>query len=526
MNIAEGFRPEPAVGRDQAGRSAGRRGARRLVGWLAGPVGAGVLAAVVLAVAFSVGAGWFDSLNVLHGAALWVPVGLAAACLAASSAGRGARWWRTWGIGLAAAATVVVAVAHWWVRYSGLVLAQYPVRFVVFVWIAVAAVGVAVTGWWTGPAAVRAVRVLAAPLSMLSAFLLINSYYGYWPTVATLLNKPVPGQVSKQQFARLLQRSPFPARPSGRELVAAGRRGSSSGLIAPPAGTVSTSLATTPPARVAPAAPQIPDGRYGPVDIPGTAVGFAAAQAYLWLPPDFATVPHADLPVMVMMPGWPGNVQDWTRAGGVTDTADAWARAHDGQAPVMVFVDENGASGHDTECVNSVEGRAESYLASTVPLFVQRTLGITPDPRRWALVGYSEGGTCAITLALRHPGIYGRFVDIAGDVAPNYWGGPEATLRTLYGGSLTAEDRHTPSWLLERYRYPGMVGWFSTGTSDRLRAANDQLAAEAARAGVDVQALDWAGGHTWIYARLAFGRIYPDLVAHLSTTGVAVRPTT
>jgi S-formylglutathione hydrolase FrmB len=470
---------------------------------------------VALVISVAVFAGWFDSLNVLHGAALWVPVGVASACLLASIAGRSARWWRSWGAGLVAAATIVVLVARWWIRHSGLVLDKYPTRFVFFVWFAVAAVGIAVTGWWSGPVALRAVRVLAAPASVLAAFLLINSYYGYWPTVATLLNKPVAGQVSKQAFARFLRPTQIPARATPRQLAAAH----------PAAGSgVAPSPTTAFPARAAPtlprtAVPQVVAGHYGPVDIPGTAVGFPAAQAYVWLPPDFASVPHANLSVMVMLPGWPGNVQDWTRAGGVTDTANTWARAHGGHAPVMVFIDENGAAGHDTECVNSIEGRAESYLVTSVPLFLTQTLGVTPDPSRWALVGYSEGGTCAITLALRHPDLYGRFVDIAGDAAPNYWGGPAATLRTLYDGSMTAEELNTPGWLLQRHRYPGMVGWLATSNSDPLRTPNAQLAVQSARAGVEVQTFNSPGGHTWTYARQAFARIYPGLIGELSAAG-------
>ena len=493
-------------------------------------MGAGCLVASALAVTVAVTAGWLDSLNVLHGAPLWATVASGSAFLAGSIADRNARWWRTWGAGLIAATTVLVVVARWWIRHSGLVLDRYPNRFMIFAWFAVAAVGIAVTGWWSGPALLRAVRVLAAPLSLLSAFLLINSYYGYWPTVAALLNKPVAGQMSKQAFARILHLTPHAPDAASRRLAVAHLGG----------GSVPPAVPTAPPTpRTAPAAPPAQQaqvqqtsrlpllaGRYGPVTIPGAAVGFAAAQAYMWLPPDFATVPHASLPVVVMLPGWPGNVQDWTRAGGVTDIANAWASAHGGQAPVMVFIDENGAAGRDTECVNSIEGRAESYLSTSVPLFLEQTLGIAPDPSRWALVGYSEGGTCAITLALRHPGVYGRFVDIAGDPAPNYWGGPAATLRTLYAGSVTAEDLHTPGWLLQRNRYPGMIGWFSVGNSDSLRGPNTRLAAEAVGTGIDVQTADFAGSHTWTYARQAFSRIYPGLVGALSGTGAAPKPIT
>jgi hypothetical protein len=46
-------------------------------------------------------------------------------------------------------------------------------------------------------------------------------------------------------------------------------------------------------------------------------------------------------------------------------------------------------------------------------------LKIDRKPASWATVGFSEGGTCAIGLAVEHPDAFGRFVDLAGDQVPN-----------------------------------------------------------------------------------------------------------
>jgi S-formylglutathione hydrolase FrmB len=474
---------------------------------LSGSAGAALLTAAAAGVVALIATGAFDRLDMLHGTTLWAPVGLAALGLITSVAGRPIRWWYTTGVVIVVSAAVVVAVARWWIRHSGLVLDHYPNLFVVYVWLAVTAVGIAATGWWTGRPALRAVRILNAPLASLGAFLLINSYYGYWPTVATLLNKPVAGQISKQAFAQLLQPRPATADSTPKaELVGHAPRADA---MAPPTSNVSDSHG--------PAGVKMAPGQYGPVDIPGTAVNFAAALAYIWLPPDFATVSHAALPVIIMLPGWPGNVQDWTRAGAITDIANTWARAHGGRAPVIVLIDENGAAGHDTECVDSTVGNAESYLTRSVPAFLENNLGIVPNPSRWAVVGFSEGGTCALTLALRHPGLFGRFVDIAGDPAPNYWGGPVATLRVLYAGDTTAEDQHTPAWLLDHNRYPGMLAWFATGSADRLRYPTAHLVAQAAQAGIAVQSITDPGVHSWAFAARAFHLVYPALAGSLAS---------
>ena len=45
---------------------------------------------------------------------------------------------------------------------------------------------------------------MAIPVSVAAAFLLINSHYGYWPTLGDLLGHPLPGQVSTATVQREL----------------------------------------------------------------------------------------------------------------------------------------------------------------------------------------------------------------------------------------------------------------------------------------------------------------------------------
>jgi S-formylglutathione hydrolase FrmB len=435
-----------------------------------------VVVAVVFAVLVVDGA--LDRLGVVTATVPDLIAGLAAVGLVLGVVRRPWAWWAGWGTGIAVASAVVVAGAAWWIHDTQLVTEHYPSSFLLWVWAAVFAVGVAVTGWWSGGVTQRVGRVLTAPLAVLAAFLLINAHYGYWPTVGALLDKPVAGQVAGSELSRELaeHRSTDPTQDSV--------------------------------------------GQYGPIAIPGTSVGFDAAEAYLWLPPDYFRVAHANLPLLLMLPGWPGNEQDWTRAGGVTEVANAWARAHGGQAPVMLFIDQNGAEGHDTECVNSPEGNAESYLTEVVPRFVTTTLGIHDTPSRWGIVGFSEGGTCAVGLTLEHPHLFGRFVDIAGDPAPNFWGGPSQTLRRLFHGRATAERNHEPLVLMAEHRYVGVDAWFGAGADDTIHAPEEaELARAAKHAGVRVHHFTSPGGHSWTYARQSFARIYPDLLAALGTAG-------
>ena len=256
-------------------------------------------------------------------------------------------------------------------------------------------------------------------------------------------------------------------------------------------------------------------GLLAPLDIPGTRSGFTARRGTLYLPPAFFASPRPPLPVVVMVGGTPGGPDDWPRAGFAVQTADAYASQHGGFAPILAFVDHNGGLFTDTECVDGPVAHAETFLADDVPRYLIDTLHVTPDPGRWAIAGFSEGGTCAFELALRHPDVYGAFVDIAGDWAPNL--GSEAdTLSKLYGGDRAAMAAHDPAKLLAANRHQ-LRGWFVVGASDHQHVAvADRLAAAARPAGITATRTVVPGGHNWQLARAAFRLVLGDLTQQLT----------
>jgi S-formylglutathione hydrolase FrmB len=483
-------------GRSPDGHGAPGQGQPRQWRWATdrtrGAPGATIVVAVAVA-AVCVVVDVLDTTSIDHG---WFPIVVVTISVIGTVvgvAGRGRRWWATWGLGITLASAAVTALAAWWLFHAGIVAEPYPPSFKVWVGAALWAIGVAITGWWSGGAAVRAVRLVTAPAAVLAAFCLINAHYGYWPTVGALLDTPQPGQISA---------------------------GTLHGEVTHHGAVVAVHSLV---------------GQFGPVAIPGRSVGFNAATAYLWLPPDYFAVAHAHLPVLLMLSGWPGDVKDWARAGEVIKLADHWAATHEGAAPVMVFVDENGARGYDTECVNGPQGNSETYLTRTVPNYVTHTLGIKDDPERWAVVGFSEGGTCAVDLGTMHSHLYGRFVDVAGDEAPNYGFGQtwRTTVIDLYGGNVAAYRAHNPLEVMATHHYRRVVGWFAAGTGDQVHLkVAARLAAAARAAGIKTHTLFGAGGHSWTFAGHAFALIYPALVHDVfgstrlaRTTFVSERPT-
>jgi enterochelin esterase-like enzyme len=219
-----------------------------------------------------------------------------------------------------------------------------------------------------------------------------------------------------------------------------------------------------PPAAQAPAA-----GQVVPVEIPGERSNFAARQALVHLPPAWFAEPRPQLPVIVLLHDTGGSPQEWIDDGEAARTADAWAAAHGGVAPILVLPDVSGVDGRARGCVDSPLGHVETYLTADVPALVQRQFSTLPPGPAWAVAGQSAGGACAIMLALRHPDLFGTFGDFGGLAGPRLGDkntDVTVTVTELFEGSAQRFGEHEPAQLLAGARFPDLGGWFQVGTED------------------------------------------------------------
>lgn len=103
----------------------------------------------------------------------------------------------------------------------------------------------------------------------------------------------------------------------------------------------------------------------------------------------FASNPPPRLPTVMMIGAELNTPADWLRAGAAVSTAHAFAAAHGGYAPVLVFVDPTGAFRNDTASVNGRRGNAADHLTNDVVPFVTSNFGVSRDPANWGIVGWS-----------------------------------------------------------------------------------------------------------------------------------------
>lgn len=280
----------------------------------------------------------------------------------------------------------------------------------------------------------------------------------------------------------------------------------SSASVDPPSRDPRTTVAPPTPRSTGAAAQAVhpsvsPSGRLVTRAIPGTADHFAARAAKVYLPPITVREPSRRLPVLVLLHGTPGGPDDWPSKGELAATANAFAAAHGGLAPVIVMPDINGTRTGDTECIRTpTGGNVLHYLLVTLPRWVIAHLPADPNRKHWAIAGLSEGGTCAAMLALTAPSGYHAFVDLSGlaELTLGPHDDPTLARQELFGGSQSAYDAHDAPWLLRHHRYPGLGAWFESGDQEHtILAQQRSLATEARAAGLAVHITSTPGRHEW-----------------------------
>jgi len=295
----------------------------------------------------------------------------------------------------------------------------------------------------------------------------VNRFYGAYPTVGTALGLTRPALVN---LATL-----YPAADT---------------VAASPGGYL---------ADVWQAPQELPaHGMIARVSIPGEVSGFRARPAYVYLPPAYAaTAPRPLLPVLVLLAGQPGSADSWLVSGQLARLMDDYASVHNGLAPIVVMADHLGSDFANPLCVDSVHGNAESYLTKDVPAWVRTHLQVARDRDSWAIAGLSNGGTCALQMAVRAPAVYGRFLDISGEYQP-LDGSRRETVRSFFHGDDSAYAAIDPVEVLQHQRFPDTAGRIVVGLGDRVYYPQlKKVLAACEGAGMDMSWLELPGGHNW-----------------------------
>ncbi len=205
----------------------------------------------------------------------------------------------------------------------------------------------------------------------------------------------------------------------------------------------------------------------------------------------------AQLPVVYFLHGFPGSASDLLDLG-AKKLLDRMFTS--GRVPpfVLAFPDGTARGDVDSEWTDSANGsvRLETFVTKSVIAAVEGTH--RRDRTHRALAGFSMGGYGAITIALRHPDLYGQVASLAGYF---HIDDPDH----MYAGDSDVEAAHDPG------RHVGSLRAFRLLLLDGAQDADSVTAGETARfaaelrsRGVAVTSAITPGQHSasWALAQL------------------------
>lgn len=250
------------------------------------------------------------------------------------------------------------------------------------------------------------------------------------------------------------------------------------------AGAESSAVASS-PARGGPAH-GVPAGRVEILQLPSGDADGRVREVWVYRPP---AAERADLPVVYFLHGYPGGDRNAESIGLPSLLDQAFGRRH---RPFVVAIPDGGSAIHpDTEWADSVDGqvRLEHFVTDTL---VRAVEGPHPRGRRHrAMAGFSMGGYGAMNIALRHPGLYGQVVSIAGYFHPD---DPDR----MGGGQAGWASANSPDRLLPNGRRMHVLLVDAARERDPLiKGEASRFARLARHAGLHPTLAVAPGGHDW-----------------------------
>ncbi|GAC1442243.1 MAG: alpha/beta hydrolase-fold protein [Mycobacteriales bacterium] len=190
-------------------------------------------------------------------------------------------------------------------------------------------------------------------------------------------------------------------------------------------------------------------------------------RALVWLPPQYLDPAFATqkFPVMMLLHGDPGEARGFIYGMHVDAVADELVRAGR-MSPVVIVMPTVWVGWHGQQCLDATRGPAdETYLTRDVVGAVTAGFRVFAPGPAWAIAGLSEGGYCAVNLALRHPSLFAGAASLDGYYAPDVSRGLG---RRLFGGDGAAQAAATPLSVVSTWptpRAPAM--WLMAGDQDK-----------------------------------------------------------
>jgi enterochelin esterase family protein len=222
----------------------------------------------------------------------------------------------------------------------------------------------------------------------------------------------------------------------------------------------------------------------------------------VYTPPGYEASRSRRYPVLVLLPGTPGDENDWTGGGGFAELLFDNLIAAGQMVPMVIVMhasdalDRPGARRGD-ENLRDLE---VILLNELLPLVRQR-YRVRTDPRWWAIAGLSLGGEFGMQVGLKHPNVFRSVASLSGSLVPTDVG--EA-------GRSSFEARFGPS-LAATYVRDYRLIWVGCGAEDIFFGGAKAFAERLKSAQIPHTFRQFPGGHSMPVARLELAELLPLL---------------
>ena len=239
-------------------------------------------------------------------------------------------------------------------------------------------------------------------------------------------------------------------------------------------------------------------GRFARTMFTGTS-SQVTGEVDVYTPPQYDDPAYQNtrFPVVVLLHGVPGSNAGWLGSKSMNVEKQLEPLFTNGTVqPYVLVVPDIGSAANNTDCSDFPRQRRATWLAVDVPAMIAANFRVDTTPDKWAALGYSTGGFCAVKLALQYPQVFHYGVGIASD---DFHGDP-----SVFGGNRMLRDENSPLMILQQLRRPIPVALYLLASrQDPVGkvAYAQQLAEAAKRAGVSAAGyIVPKGGHvpaTW-----------------------------
>ena len=212
----------------------------------------------------------------------------------------------------------------------------------------------------------------------------------------------------------------------------------------------------------------------------------------VYTPTSYRESPSRNWPVLVLLPGTPGNENDWTSGGGFADAIFDNLVASKRMQPMLVVM-------HASDVLRN--GRRADNLKEFEPMLVEelvpeikRRYRAAGSPNLWAIAGLSLGGEFAMTVGLRRPDLFRSAASLSGSMVERDF-----------------EDRFGLAFRNPRQFVGYRLIWFGCGDQDIFFGGNQKLVDKLRSAQIRHKFVEFSGGHAMPVFRRQLVELLPQL---------------